>query len=347
VPYLLNPGDTIRVGDTRFTYEMRETPEVEIAPGNTVAAGEAGADQSAIRGIGALNQPLPDISPARNAYGLDLPEAYRSPTYPVAFSSGGIPEQTSYGPQSWSPAGAPPEDGRAINQTPTEMTPARGSRRRLWIPLGIVGIVLLAGVLVFFFVIRSTPDKTLDAFCNSMQKGDYKGAYGQFTPTLQKLQSEPQFESENKVTSCTHDSATQSGGTATAHLTTVSTSGAKSSGQITLVQDSNNNWKINALPSTPSITLDAFCNAIKTKDYQTVYNQLSSRVQGQNSESEFATGLAQSGIASCIHGTPVVSSNTATGSMTFFSSTGQTAVYIVTLVKEGTTWKIDDLTSGS
>ena len=55
--------------------------------------------------------------------------------------------------------------------------------------------------------------------------------------------------------------------------------------------------------------------------------------------------LAQSGIDSCTHGTPIVSSTTATGTMTFFSATGQSANYIVTLVKEGNTWKIDDLTS--
>ena len=296
------------------------------------------ADTSA---MGTINWPLQNAPLAHTAYGLDLPEAYQLPAYPVASLPGRIPVDLSYVLQPGTMTGVPTEEGGAINRGPT-----RRSRRKLWIPVAIVGIALLASVLVFFFVIRSTPDKTLDAFCNSMQKGDYQTAYNQFSPALQKMQSEPQFQSENKVTSCTHDSSTQSGKTATANLTTVS-SGTKSSGQVTLVQDSNSNWKINGLPSTPSITLDAFCNGIKTRDYQAVYNQLSSRVQGQNSESEFATGLAQSGIDSCTHGTPVVSSTTATGSLTFFSSTGQTAVYIVTLVKEGNTWKIDDLTSGS
>jgi pSer/pThr/pTyr-binding forkhead associated (FHA) protein len=351
VPYLLNPGDTILIGDTRCTYELRETSQVEATPGATGVesdtegidrrSGEASAEAEAT-----INRALWERQPAHTAYGLDLPEAYRSPVYPayplVSYPDRN-PAQPSYVPQPWSTTGVPPEDGGdggAIN-----LAPRKASRRKLWIPLSIVAVVLLAGVLVFFFVIRSTPDKTLDAFCNSMQKGDYKAAYGQFSPTLQKMQSEPQFESENKLTSCMHDSATQSGGTAMANLTTVSSSGKASSGQITLVQDSNSNWKINALPSTPSITLDAFCNAIKTRDYQTVYNQLSSRVRGQNSEPEFANGLAQSGIATCTHGPPIVSNNTATGTMTFFNSTGQRAQYIVTLIKEGNIWKIDDLTS--
>ena len=111
------------------------------------------------------------------------------------------------------------------------------------------------------------------------------------------------------------------------------------------MQDSNNNWKIDTLPSTPYTTLDAFCNGIQTGDYQKVYNQLSSRVQSQDSEPEFANSLAQSGIAACTYGSLLVSGTTATGTIVFFSSTGLTASYIVTLVKEGDTWKIDDITS--
>ncbi len=334
VPYPINSGDTILIGNTKFTYEIRETSQ-EGTAGDAVP-------QSAFPTFYRQAQTPLSLQDAHTTYGLDLPEAYQQPSYSASSSLDRVPLQSSYVPQAGTMTGVPPEEERAIN-----WEPARRRRRRLWIPIGIVGIVLLASVLVYFFVVRSTPDKTLDAFCNSMQKGDYQTAYNQFSPALQKMQSEPQFQNENKVTSCTHDSSAQSGNTAMAHLTTISSSGSRSSGQVSLVQDNNNNWKINALPSTPSITLDAFCNGIKARDYQTVYNQLSARVRGQNSESDFATGLAQSGIASCIHSTPEVSSTTATGSMTFFSSTGQSAVYIVTLVKEGTIWKIDDLTSGS
>lgn len=332
VPYLLNSEDTILVGNARFTYVLRETAQEAMIADTTPRTSLPTFYEQAQTPL-----PLQDSPPARTAYGLDLPEAYQQPTYPVASSLERIP---LYVPQPGTMTGIPAEDGGAINQ-PLQ----KRSRRKLWIPVGIVVVLLVASALAYFFVIRSTPDKTLDAFCNSMQKGDYKGAYNQFSPSLQKTESEPQFESENKGTSCTHDSATQSGGSAQANLTTVASSGTKSSGQVTLVQDSNNNWKINTLPSTPSATVDAFCNGIKTGDYQTVYNQLSSRVQGQDSESEFASSLAQSGIAACTHGDIVVSQNTATGSIMFYSSTGQTAQYIVTLVKEGSTWKIDDITS--
>ena len=278
VPYALNPGDMILIGETRYTYEMREAPQLE--------------------GVASV-------------------------------------------PQSRSTLDVLPENAGVAN-----LPPKKKSRSKLWIPVGIIVVLaLLATGLAYFFVIRSSPEKTLDAFCNSMQKGDYKGAYGQFSSGLQKSESEPQFESENKGISCTHSSATQAGGTAKASLTTTSSSGTKSSGQVTLVQDSNSNWKIDTLPSTPYTTLDAFCNGIQMKDYQRVYNQLSSRVQNQDSEPEFANSLAQSGIAYCTYGSLSVSGTNATGAIIFFSGSGQTASYIVTLIKEGNTWKIDDIAS--
>jgi hypothetical protein len=94
------------------------------------------------------------------------------------------------------------------------------------------------------------------------------------------------------------------------------------------------------LPSTPSKTLDAFCNALKARDYQSAYNQLSTRVQQGGSEASFASAF--SSIASCTHDTPGESGNNATGSITFFGSAGQQATTAVTLVKENGTWKIDN-----
>src|SRR5258706_2964772 len=41
--------------------------------------------------------------------------------------------------------------------------------------------------------------------------------------------------------------------------------------------------------SSPTKTLQAYCDAIKGRDYQTAYNQFSSNVQNQASESQFAT----------------------------------------------------------
>ena len=99
------------------------------------------------------------------------------------------------------------------------------------------------------------------------------------------------------------------------------------------------------LPSTPSKTLDAFCNALKAHDYQTAYNQFSTRVQALGSEASFANAVSQSTIASCTHGTPSESGNSATGSITFFSSAGQQSTGTVTLVKENGTWKIDNFPS--
>ena len=99
------------------------------------------------------------------------------------------------------------------------------------------------------------------------------------------------------------------------------------------------------LPSTPSKTLDAFCNALKARDYQTAYNQFSTRVQALGTEQSFASALSQSQIASCTHDTPSESGNNATGSITFLGSAGQQSTSTVTLVKENGTWKIDNFPS--
>ncbi len=99
------------------------------------------------------------------------------------------------------------------------------------------------------------------------------------------------------------------------------------------------------LPSTPSKTLDAFCNALKVPDYPTAYNQFSTRVQNQGSEASFASAFGQAQINSCTHGTPSESGNNATSSITFFTATapGTPVNGTATLVKENGTWKIDNL----
>jgi FHA domain len=100
------------------------------------------------------------------------------------------------------------------------------------------------------------------------------------------------------------------------------------------------------LPSTPTKALDAFCNGLKAKDYQTAYNQLSTRQQGLGSESMFATDF--SSITNCTHGSPTESGNTASTSLTLFgtiSGRPGSATGTVTLIKENGNWKIDNVSN--
>src|SRR6266516_4091962 len=75
----------------------------------------------------------------------------------------------------------------------------RGQRKReLWIalillmPLLSITIGIYAGVST---ATRSTPDKTLAAFCNAMQSGNIPRAYGQYSSRYQHTYSKQQFES--------------------------------------------------------------------------------------------------------------------------------------------------------
>ncbi len=94
--------------------------------------------------------------------------------------------------------------------------------------------------------------------------------------------------------------------------------------------------------SSPTKTLDAFCNALNQRDYQTAYNQLSPAYQQRGgSESSFATAF--SSVSTCSHGTPSESSDTATASITIITN-GQTANGTASLVKDSSgNWKINDL----
>ena len=124
------------------------------------------------------------------------------------------------------------------------------SRRGRWITLSILAVLLLAAVASFFvirYVNRSTPDKTLDAFCNALQQADYRSAYDQFSAKLQQTVSEAAFAaalSQYKVTACTHGTTGDSANSVTNDLKLVHASKGVNNDIVTLTKDSNNDWKI-------------------------------------------------------------------------------------------------------
>lgn len=98
--------------------------------------------------------------------------------------------------------------------------------------------------------------------------------------------------------------------------------------------------------STPEKTLTAFCNAIDSGDYQTAYNQLSSRSRSQATEAQFAATLRQSisksgGLKACLVSNVKLSQTTATGTITYTFGNGKTASTLDSLITEQSVWKID------
>jgi FHA domain len=95
---------------------------------------------------------------------------------------------------------------------------------------------------------------------------------------------------------------------------------------------------VSAFASTPPKTLDTFCNALKSRDYQTAYNQLSSFRKTKISEPDFANLFTPAN--SCTYSTPSENGSTATTTLTFFTGSGSVDGP-TNMVQENGVWKID------
>lgn len=272
-------------------------------------------------------------------YMQPFPQAY----YPPGTMPPGYPNQITVTqlPPGY-PAMYPP--GYVPGYVPA---PPPRKRGRLWLWLSVVVAALLIGsALTFFLVTRSTPERTLDTYCNAVQVGDYQSAYNQLALTLQNLETEPQFaktieDGFGRVTSCTHSSASTSSNLATASLNVATGTGAINA-PTSLVQDSSNTWKISALPTTPTLTMRTFCNALEKGDMDVAYNQLSSDLHTRVSEVSFASSFTG---ATCTF-TPVTESGSnASTTLTFNTTSG--AVTGATVLNQDSNsnndWKISSI----
>ncbi len=231
-PQQLNSGDTVRIGDTRFSYEGGQTAQVD----STVYE----------KGAGAAYAPTVAAPPANTAYGRgqqdnqplaqNSPPAYeQQPAYPpppvYAQPNQAYPAQPA-GPYAYPPATAP-----------------KRSNRTLFIILGSVvgGLVLLcilASVLVA--ITRSTPEKTLTAYCDAVKSGDYPTAYNQYAKNIQRQVSEAQFESvfnNIKITGCSVSNTSDDGTVGMGTISFVTDKGSSGVDDYRLIQE-NGVWKI-------------------------------------------------------------------------------------------------------
>ncbi len=201
----------------------------------------------------------------------------------------------------------------------------------------------------FGYVNRSTPTKTLNAFCSALKIGDYHTAYNQLSSGLQaKFTSEAAFTagfSNNgglgKITDCTVSSVDDGAGTGTISYVLTGGSASKLVVDYTLIDESSS-WKINAQHprSASSLTLTTYCNALVMGDYQTAYNQFSSAAQSQiGTEAQFASTATSTKIKSC--SVSNVNDATGIGTVTYLRGDGNTVSANETLVKENGSWKIN------
>jgi len=327
-PRMLSRGNSIAIGDAVFTYVVEDEPQIQSplsAPtGQASSFGTPSSDDETL--------------PAQTAYGAGvidmLPGAqqpYMHPVYPGSIPPGDVGPTPGYVPATQE---------------------RRKNRLLLWIGLGL-GLLVVIGLAIggYFYFTRSTPEKTLDAYCRALLGQDYLTAYNQLSISLQTTERESQFarilEAQGRITSCTHGAANFNGTTALVNLVFLSSSGQSSNSPVTLTQDSGNTWKI-SVPFPPTITLNTYCYALTNKDYQTAYDQFSSLVKSQVAEADYATNESQGestvgGISRCTVSDVSESGTSATGTITFFAGNGQSGASHYMLTNEGGFWKISGI----
>lgn len=336
-PRLLSTGDTITIGDSTFTYDLEEPSQIQETP----------------------------ISPEREEEHEVLSgEELTTPLIPTdEDTTGDISEDQQlieYNPEYILPQHYVPSNEQQLDATP--FVPAdfdgpipgymsigqvrRRERRFILIGLGLLVVIALA-IGGYFFFSRSTPEKTLDAFCNAIQGQDYQTAYNQLSNSLQSNVTELEFantlRANGNVYTCTHSSTNTTNNKTSANVTIVTKSGQSSSSNITLTTENGNNWKLSLFPTTPIMTLTAFCNALQNKDYPTAYTQLTNGIKRLHAEAQFESDFTN---LTCTYSNISSSGNTTSATMTFKNSSGQIASAKVALIEDGennNNWKINSI----
>ena len=368
MPRQLLNGDAIRVGDSGFVYEAASN--LDSSDDATVVAAWGKGGNPAYSPTSPAPPPpyiednygvqqgsyTPSTAYYGNEYGAQQggfapPPPYNGDNYGV--QQGGYPPPLvpPAPPSQYPEYGA--QQGENTPYPPQPPVPAKKpSRRGLWITLAaILAVLVIAGIVVgvIGYANRSTPTKTLNAFCSALKSGDYTTAYNQLTSGLQaKYGSETVFANAfssngglGKITNCSVATVNDGAGSGTMNYTFAQ--GNPQLVDYTLVNE--NSWKINAQNphSSSTFTLTDYCNALNGKDYQTAYNQFSSSYQSQNgSESSFVAAIGTRKLKGCTVNFSTVNDAAGTGGITYTTTDGNNYSANAKLVKENGTWKIND-----
>jgi hypothetical protein len=237
-PHPLSSGDVIRIGTTSFTYEASGgsyVPTVAVSSPNyepTVAAAPP------------VQTPYPQPPTAYGSYEAPAPPPYTPP--PPVYPQPAYP-QPAY-PQPAYPQPAYPQPG-GFGQ-PGYPAP-RKSHAGLWVGLVILLLLILGGGGFFAYMqLRSTPQKTLTAYCDGWKTGNAQEIYNQLDAAEQAKGTVAEIQQTlnslkllGGVTSCTVSNVQQTGSTATGVVTLVVGNGKSASETDTLIQE-NGTWKI-------------------------------------------------------------------------------------------------------
>ena len=272
-PRLLFSGDVIRIGETRLTYAAGGEDDATVRASD---AGYANPAYSPTVAVPPSQQPdfasyQPPVPPAYANYQQSTPSA---PNYPQADQPGYMQQPQAYPtpaypvpPQSYPQqapwAGTPGQFG--VPAAPAAVQP---KKLRTGLIIGIIVLLLLivGGGLIYLFVLRSTPQKTLQAFCTAIKNNDDHGPYSQLGADFTSrepvhLYTQGFVALENALNSA------QAGGLKDCAISNVQESGSNATAVVTLsvnrstttlpinytLRNENGTWKIEnaVLPTQP------------------------------------------------------------------------------------------------
>jgi FHA domain len=267
-PRLLISGDVIRIGETRFTYEIAGSDDATVranvadyanpgySPTVAVPPPSSQPNYSPASQPGYMNyqQPAPaapNFQQAQPPNYPQQPQAFPPPAYPQ--QPQGYQQQPQGYPQQAPWAGAPGQFG-----APGAAVATRPKKRRSGLMIGLIVLLLVVvgGGSLYFFALRSTPEKTLQAYCTALQNSDAQGAFNQLSASAQSKTSVAQFNSGFQalknpliggIKSCTFNNVQQNGSTATADVTlTVGNPAVPAKPTAVTLIDENGTWKLNS-----------------------------------------------------------------------------------------------------
>ncbi|HEX6817778.1 MAG TPA: hypothetical protein VF120_05340 [Ktedonobacterales bacterium] len=224
--------------------------------------------------------------------------------------------------RDWPPAGAsddvpayPTLDPQPALTTLDTVPPAQPSpensrsRARLLITLAVIGALLVLGggaAGVFALVQYGQPGAAAGQFCQDLKAQNFDTAYTLLSPALADRYSRDQFHQLNEALDSVEGNVTACGtpsgsgvynytlGSSTATVGAVISRGKQGNLQGRLHLIDNNGWKIDAIDTSvlgvnPGAlqTLSAFCTALQTQDYATLYSLLGGTLRGQSTKDEF------------------------------------------------------------
>ena len=275
VPYVLRPADVIRIGGTEFTYEINsnQSDDATIAanPGSwnrsnypPTVVGTPDSNPYGYNPDGPANPPPPGYPQQDN----QQPTSYPQQGYPAA-----APDYPNYGPPQ-QPYVPPAQPGQYSQPGQTDITapgrtvkPARKSRLGLWIALILVAlIIIIAAAGAYYFVNRSTPTKTLQAYCDAIKTNNAQEAYNQLSSRVKSQTTQQEFTTSfnnaerllnlplvGGISDCTVSNVQENGSSATGSIVITVKNGSRSTPVEASLLNENGTWKINnsSRPAAP------------------------------------------------------------------------------------------------